>query len=161
MTMTLTFFGGTFNSTSINTNSINSITKADFMPEVSGYVETVGSANAYSVHYAHPSGYVSAVGFTIPAYGQLAVMGGYTTVANITLPCCCGHLYEASGYVQVVGSAEVRSMIAVQKMWSERMALVASDEYREISIYPYDNSVEVVPTEERSLDVPFVDTYYI
>jgi hypothetical protein len=161
MTIALTFFGGPFNSTSINTIRINGVVRADFTPSISGYILSTGSAEVYSAHYAHPSGYVNASGFIIPAYGQLAVLGGYTTIADISTLCCWGHKYDASGYVQAVGSSVVYPMIAVQKMWTERTALVPSDEYREISILPYDNLVEVISTEERMLDVPAIETYYI
>ena len=161
MSDSLILIGGAINAARINKSAINGRVRADYTADVGGYITSVGTAPVYSYHYCHPEGMLNVVGFTIPAYGQLAVMGGYTTVADVTTDCCWGHLYIPSGYVQAGGSSDSYPMFAVQKMWTDRTAIVPSDNYREVSILPYDNLIAVLPVEEREVIVPEADAYYI
>lgn len=161
MSDSLILIGGAINGTCINKSAINSRVRADYIADVDGYIIAVGTAPAYSYHYCPPDGTLNVVGFTIPAYGQLAIIGGYTTVADVTTDCCWGHMYTPSGYVQAEGSSDVYPRFAVQKMWTNRTAIVPSDNYREVSILPYDNLIAVLPSEEREVIVTEADAYYI
>jgi len=140
--------------------ALNGVVRREFTTDAGGYVTTAGSSNIYSEHHCYPSGGAGICGFTIPAYGQLAVVGGYMSTATPTLFCELGHVGTSSGYINAAGTADVYPMYSVQKIETNRTANVESDKYREAVILPYDVVVAVLPTEYREIPVPRTSTYY-
>lgn len=157
--MNVLFIGDALNDSCLNSVSINGEEYAEFFVTPLGYTIICGSSPSHSYHYWDPSGGTNISGYIAEAYGQLAVIGGYSYFPTIVSDCELGHAGSVSGYAIAAGASDYRSVFSVQIMQNARTAYVRYDN-RECSVLPYENICAVLPTEHREIKVLNLDSYY-
>lgn len=153
------FIGGSLNGCALNACAINNILRADFTIDANGNSVTSGTALAYSYHYQYPAGSALISGLIAGAYGQLAVVGGYSSLSLFTTPSCWGHAEYPDGVLLSTGSASAYGKFMVQIMHTLRTAVVAGYG-TEVGVEELNTNVTILKTEDREALVAYNPSFY-